>query len=417
VSAVLVMTASESMLENERGGLTVLTANALEGGTSTRTAGELAEAFESIGAELHAAAGWDATTLGVTCVAERLPQALALTADVVRRSVFPDAEVARARDQQLARIRQRAMDPAALANDWAARLFYEDGVPYARPLSGTHASVAAFGQGDVQRFADRSYRPFGGGLVLSGDVDVREAVALAEEHFGGWAGEPPFRRDVGAAARFMERTIHVVHRPGAVQSELRIGYPAVPRKHEDYFPLIVANTVLGGAFTSRLNLSLRETHGFTYGVRSRFHFRRGAGPFVVSTSVGSEVTAPAVRETLTELQEFASGGPAESEVEAARDYMAGVFPLRLESTAQLAARVAELLIFDLPDDHHTRYREQVRGVTTLSARDAAARHVRPDQVTIVIVGDADVVQAPLAALELGPVEVHLPSESPTGALP
>jgi predicted Zn-dependent peptidase len=417
VSSVLVLAASESALPEERAGLAVLGADALEGGTSRRSAGELAEAFESIGAELHTAAGWDATTVSVTCVAERLPRALALIEEVVRHSVFPDAEVARTRDQMLARLRQRAMDPASLANDWAARLFYADGVPYGRPLSGTHASVASLGRDVVHDYAARAYRPAGGGVVLTGDIDVQRAAALAEEHFGPWAGEPPPRAEVAAIPRFPTRTVHVVHRPGAVQSELRFGYPAVPRRHADYFPLIVANTVLGGAFTSRLNLCLRERHGFTYGVSSRFHFRRGAGPFVVSTSVGSDVTAPAVRETLAELEKFSTGGPEDTEVEAARDYIAGVFPLRLETTAQLAARIAELLIFDLPEDHHTRYREHVRRVTTSDAREVAARHVRPEEVTIVVIGDADVVQGPLAALEVGPVEVHLPSEAPQSALP
>ena len=417
VSAVLVIAASESAVDEEHAGLAVLAADALEGGTALRTAGELAEAFESIGAELHVASGWDATTVAVTCVAERLPQALELIAEVVRESVFPDAEVARMRDQQLARLRQRAMDPGSLANDWAARLFYADGIPYGRVLGGTHASVASFSREAVTRFAEASYRPAYGGIVLSGDVDLRAAAALAEERFAGWAGTPPPRNDPAAVPRSTKRTVHVVHRPGSVQSELRIGYPAVPRKHADYFPLIVSYTVLGGAFTSRLNLSLRERHGFTYGVRSRFHFRRGAGPFVVSTSVASEVTAPAVREALIELEKFQGEGPSESEVEAARDFIAGVFPLRLETTAQLAARVAELLIFDLPPDHHTRYRDHVRAVTTEAAREASARHVRPGEATIVIVGDADVVQAPLAALEIGPVEVHLPSEAPPSALP
>jgi predicted Zn-dependent peptidase len=417
VSAVLVLTASESSLDEPQAGLSVLSAQALEGGTTHHTAGELAEALESIGAELHVASGWDATTVGVTCVAERLPRALELVAEVVRESVFPDAEVARARDQQLARIRQRAMDPASLANDWAAKLLYAEGVPYGRALSGTHDSVAAFDHEVVQSFAARFYRPGGGGIVLTGDIDVKAAAELAGRCFSGWSGEPPPRREVKAAPRFRQRTLHVVHRPGSVQSEVRLGYPALPRKHPDYFPLIVANTVLGGAFTSRLNMSLRERHGFTYGVSSRFHFRRGPGPFLVSTSVASDVTAAAVREALTELERFAAAGPDDAEVEAARDYIAGVFPLRLETTAQLAARVAELLIFDLPADHHTRYREHVRGVTPEAARVVSARHVRPDQVTIVLVGDADVIREPLEALGLGPVEVHLRSETPSSALP
>jgi zinc protease len=417
VSTLLVLSASESSLEEERAGLAVLTANALEGGTGGRTAGELAEALESIGAGLQAAAGWDATTLALTCVAERLPEALALLAEVARDPSFPDTEVARARDQQLARIRQRAMDPSALANDWAARLFHEDRVPYGRPVAGTHDSVATLDHQAVRGFAEASYRPRGSALVLAGDVDVGDAAELAQTAFGSWTGSAPPRREVEARARSSRRTIHVVHRPGAVQSEIRVGHPGVNRVHPDYFPLIVANSVLGGAFTSRLNLNLRERHGFTYGVRSRFHFRRDAGPFVVSASVGSEVTAAAVRETLSELEAFAREGPTEGEVEAARDYIAGVFPLRVETTSQVAARVAELTIFGLPEDHHARYRDRVRGVTTAAAREAAVRHVRPEEATIVVVGDAEVVQASLAALDVGAVELHLSGDARVSALP
>jgi len=406
VSAVLVLAASESAVSDEQAGLAVLTGDTLDGGTAKHSASELAEAFESIGASLHASTGWDATTVSFTCVAERLPRALELMAEVVRSSVFPEREVARTRDQHMARLQQRRMDPGSIANDWASHLFYADGVPYARPLAGTEESLSRLDREAVVAFAERAHRPGRGGIVLSGDVDLREAAALAQEYFGGWEGEPPPRSDFVAEPRHPRRSVHIVHRPGAVQSELRVGYPALPRNHADYFPLVVANTVLGGAFTSRLNLNLRERHGFTYGVRSGFSFRRGPGPFSVSTSVGSDVTADAVRETFTELEAFALHGPTDEEVRGARDYVAGVFPLRMETAAQVAGRVAELLIYGLPDDHHVHYRDRIREVTPEVARAAAARHIRPEEMTVVVVGDADVVRAPLEALNLGPMQVH-----------
>jgi zinc protease len=406
VSTVLVLPTAESALSEDRGGLAVLSAAALEGGTAGRSATELAEALESIGAALDTDAGWDATTISLTCLPDRLPRALALLGEVVRESVFPEAEVERLRDQRLARIRQRAMDPSSLANDRAARLFYADGVPYGRPVAGTVASVSSQGRSDVTAFAGASYRPRGAAFVMAGDVDEAEASALLEEHLGAWEGAAPARASFDAAARFSSRTVQLVHRPGAVQSELRIGHPGLPRSHPDYFALVVANTVLGGAFTSRLNLNLRERHGFTYGVRSRFSFRRNAGPFSVSTSVGSDVTAPAVSETLAEIEAFTRDGPTEAEVEAARDYIAGVFPLRMETTAQLAAHLAESIVYDLPDDHQQRFRDHIRAVTATAAHEAIARHIRPREITVVVVGDAERVRAPLEGLGLGPLEVH-----------
>jgi zinc protease len=166
------------------------------------------------------------------------------------------------------------------------------------------------------------------------------------------------------------------------------------------------NTVLGGAFTSRLNLNLRERHGFTYGVRSGFAFRRSAGPFSVATAVDTDATAPAVREILHELRVMAEEGPTEAEVEAARDYVVGVFPLCLETTGQVAARITELIVYDLPDDHHATYRDRIRGVTREDAAAAAGRHVRPDHVTVVVVGAADQVVGPLEALGVGSVSIH-----------
>jgi predicted Zn-dependent peptidase len=158
-------------------------------------------------------------------------------------------------------------------------------------------------------------------------------------------------------------------------------------------------------FTSRLNLNLREANGFTYGVRSRFEFRSSPGPFQVSTAVGNEVTAPAVREIMAELTRMAEGGPAPEEVAAARDYAAGIFGLQLETAGQVATRVSQLVVYGLPDDHYDRYRERLRAVSTEEAVDAARRHIRPHEAQIVIVGDASAVGPELEALELGPVSV------------
>jgi len=178
------------------------------------------------------------------------------------------------------------------------------------------------------------------------------------------------------------------------------------RSTPQYFPLRVLNTVLGGAFTSRLNLNLREEHGFTYGVRSRFLVRRGAGPWCVSTAVSTDVTADAVREAVFEITALVAEGPTEEEVDAARDYLAGVFPLELETTAQIAARIAELLVYDLPDDYYADYRDRIRSVTLEEACEAARDCIRPDEMTVVVGGDAEEVQGPLDELGWGPVTVE-----------
>jgi zinc protease len=224
-------------------------------------------------------------------------------------------------------------------------------------------------------------------------------------HLGDWTGAPASRADFTAEPATRERRVRIVHRPGAVQSEIRVGHVGAPRSTPDYYPLSIANMVLGGMFTSRLNLNLREENGFTYGVRSRFTFRSQAGPFQVSTAAGNDVTAPAVREIMHELGRMAQQGPTDEEVAAARDYAAGVFGLQLETAGQIATRVSQLVVFGLPDDHFDRYRDEVRSVTTAEAAAAAARHIRPDEAQIVVVGDADVIGDPIRELGLGAVEI------------
>jgi zinc protease len=406
VTTKLVLDAGETRVSSARAGLAVLTGDALEGGTLRRTGAELAEALESIGAGLGISTTWDATVVALTCLAERMEEALGLLAEVVLDPAFPADEVERIRDQRLAVIEQRRMDPARLAADSLARFIYQDGVPYGRLIGGTAESVQGISVEDAQAFTEERYLPEGSGLVVVGDVAESEVRSLAERTFGEWTGAPASDERVEALPGLTERTVFIVDRPGSVQSEIRIGHLGVPRSTPDFFPLQVFNIVLGGAFTSRLNLNLRERHGFTYGVRSRFAYRRAAGPFVVSTAVETDVTAAAVREAVAEVEGLVQGGPTEAEVESARDYLAGIFPLRLEATHQVAAQIGAIIVHDLPDDYYSSYRENIRSVTREDVEAAGRRAVRPEEMAIVIVGDADGIRASLEELELGPVEVH-----------
>jgi zinc protease len=229
---------------------------------------------------------------------------------------------------------------------------------------------------------------------------------MAEEHLGDWTGDPATSASFAVSPAARERRVVVVHRPGSVQSEIRVGHVGVERNTPDYFPLTIANMVLGGTFSSRLNLNLRERHGFTYGVRSRFSFRSRPGPFEISTAVGNAVTAPAVREIFAELEGFAERGPTADEVAAARDFAAGVFGLQLETAGQVASRLTQLVIYGLPDAYFHEYRSCLRAVTADEAAEAARQHMRPADAQVVVVGDADVVASPLEALDVGPVDVR-----------
>jgi len=405
VNVSLFMRASESALGHERAGLAVLTADALEGGTRKRSGSELAESLERIGARLAASAGWEGSSVGISCLADRLPEAFAIMAEAVREPAFPEDEVRRALDQQLATIRQREMDPGALATDAARSAYFAADVPYARAVDGTVDSIESMSRDTLRGYVEANYRPENGGLVVVGDVDLDEVADMVATHFGEWTGAPAQVADFDVRPSETRPRVILVDRPGAVQSEVRIGHVGAARSIPDYYPLSIANMVLGVMFTSRLNLNLREKHGFTYGVRSRFTFRSRPGSFQISAAVGNDVTAAAVREAMSELTQMAEGGPTEEEVSAARDYAAGVFGLQLETSGQIATRVSQLLIYGLPDDHYDRYRDDVRAVTADAAADAAARYMRPAEAQIIVVGDADAVLQPLEELGLASVEV------------
>ncbi len=405
VTVALVLDAGEGTLPPEKAGLALLTGNALHGGAAGRSAAELAEAVEGIGTSLSVSTTWDATTLSLTCLADRLQEAMTIMGEVAREPSFPEDQVDRHRSQLLAAIRQRAMDPGSRADDAAAEHVYREGARYATPLPGTERTVGECGREEVGRFGGARYAPEGSGLVVVGDVLPDDALELAERSLGGWRGAAAVGPVPPPTPRYSERRVIVVDRPGSVQSEVRVGQVGVPRASPDYFPLVVFNTILGGAFTSRLNLNLRETHGFTYGVRSRFGFRRLAGPFLVSTAVGTEVTADAVRETLTEIEKLVAEGPTNEEVAAATEFIAGVFPLGLESTDQVAARVADMIVHELPEDYPHTYRDRIRAVSPAGAWEAGAKHLLPERLTVLVVGDAASVAEPLRGLGIGPTTV------------
>ena len=406
VTVSLVLDGGEATLDEQCAGWAVLTGDSLEGGTAQRSGTELAEAQESTGAGLSVGTGWDGTTISLSCLPDRLDAAMDLLAEVVMQPGFPADEVERVRAQRLAAIEHRRIDPSSVATDAACRVIYADGIPYGRPVAGSLNSVSRFDSEAARRFWGAHYRPGAAGLIIVGDIDPDETRTLTERCFGDWRGNAPSGRRFEAKPRSRERRVVIVDRPGAVQSELRIGHVGQPRSTPEYFPLMVFNTVLGGVFTSRLNLNLRERHGFTYGVRSAFSFRRAAGPWTIVTAVSTDVTAKAVQEVLGEVETLLSEGPTTEEMEAARDYRAGVFPLRLETTGQVATQIAQLITYNLPDDYHATYRDRIREVTRDQAVEAAQRCVRPDEIAVVVCGDARAVRAPLEALELGPVEVR-----------
>lgn len=392
-----------------RAGLASLTAALLESGAGDRDAAALAEAVDGLGLSLDASTGWDTAQVGFTALRSRLDDGAALLADLVLRPHFPAGEVERLRDQRLASLASARGEPAGLAGEVAARSYFAPGVPFGRPLGGLAATVAGLQRTDVADFHAARYVPEGAVLVAAGDLGADEAVALAERHFGGWTGGGALRSAAEATPQAGGRRVVLAHRPGALQSAVRVGHVGMERTAPDYFAATVMNSILGGMFTSRLNMNLRERLGYTYGVSSGFTMRRLPGPFQVSTSVQTEVTAHAVSEILREIDGVREGGATAEELADARTYLADVFPIGNQTTDGVAGRLQAIATYGLPDDYYQRYRDALLAVTGDEVHEAARRRLRPDETVVVVAGDADAVSGPLEALGIGPVSVLDPA--------
>ncbi len=391
----------------EIGGATVLAARALTEGTRRRDAVALVEAAERLGASLHAEAGWDATKIGVDVPAERLAPALELLAEVVREPAFPPHEVERLRDQRLNDLLQAKADPARRAEEAYLATIYESASPYARPAGGLRDTVAGIDAGVVGT-AFGSWASFRrAALVIGGDLGGLDLPATLEPILGdlgpaSGAVAPPAPADAG---RLDGVAVRIVHRPGSVQSELRVGHRGLARRIPDYHAVSVMSAILGGLFNSRLNMKLREEKGYTYGAGAGFDFRRHAGPFTARAAVNTDATAPALSDLLAELRRMRETAPTDAELRAARDYLVGVFPLRFETPGPVAAAVGGLVTYELPDDELERYRPAIEAVTGADVLAAARNHLDLERLGVVVVGDADAVAADVEALGIGALEV------------
>jgi zinc protease len=406
IATVDVVVDAGSIRERATGaGVAHLTMNALEAGGAGRTGAELAWAFERQGVELGIATGWDDTHLVATAAVQHLDATVALLRDVVCEPAFDGSEVERFREEQLAEMLQRRQEPRALANDISARLLYGADVAYGRHPVGRREPLAALGREDTAAHHERWFTARHAALVFAGDIDPARVTRLAESHFGGWPGRGARADLEWPAGTPAAPGIHIVDRPGSVQSEIRVGHIGVDRLHPDYFALRVMNTLFGGAFTSRLNLNLREKHGFTYGVRSGFAFRRTPGPFMIQTAVATAVTVRAIEEILAETAKLRADGANEEEVRNARDYLAGVMPLELQTSRQMAARMTELFTYCLPADHFAGYRDGLAAVAAEDVLRVARQQIVPERFVIAVVGDAASIRGPLEAVGAGPVTV------------
>jgi zinc protease len=406
VTILMVIEAGATTDPIGRDGLAQLTARLLPEGTKYSTGTDFVERLERLGASVDAHADWDIGVARLTVLTEHLDEAMRLFGEMLRAPAFPEREVERLKAERLAELLQIRADPGALADQMFARFTYEPASRYSRPAGGALRDVEAITRDDVVRFYEARYRPAGMTLVATGDVSTDRIERLTHATFGDWTGAPAAVDATSDAPARQTRAVYLIAKPDAPQSELRVGHPGIPRNTPDYFRTVVMNAVLGGLFSSRINLNLREAHGYTYGAFSGFDWRRHAGPFTVETAVKTTVTDAAAREILNEIDRMRGEEIRPDELSLATSYLDGIFPIRYETTDAIAAALGNLVIYGLPGDYFDQYRERVRAVTATDVLAAARAHIHPEQMQIVAVGDPDIVRGPLEALSVGPVAVY-----------
>ena len=380
-------------------GLSSMTVGLLNQGTEARTAIEISNELQKIGAQLGTGAGWDSSSVSLLTLTKNLERALNVFADVAVNPIFPEIELQTQRRRLLVALLQQKDNPNAVAANAYNRLLYGKNHPYGNSLVGDEQTVAELSRADLQQFYQTFYRPNNAALIVVGDVEPETILNRLENAFARWSPSeiPPVA--LPNAPQRENAVVYLIDKPGSAQSVISIGHVGVSRRTPDYFALQVMNSLLGGQFTSRLNMNLREDKGYTYGARTGFEYRQGAAPFAAVTSVNSAVTGEAISEILKELNEIRGSRPiTESELEYNKQSLVRRYPANFETAGQISGQLAGLVIYDLPDSYFNDYAASVAGVTVADANRVAQKYLETEKMAILVVGDRHTIEPKLREL-------------------
>ena len=404
VAADLVVRTGGDASPLDKPGLASFTAAMLDEGTATRTAPGIADDLARVGATLTTGITMDATYVESSSLKRNFSQTLDLLADVALHPSFPADEVERQRASRLARIVQQRDDAMQLASRVTATTLYGPHHPYGFTELGTEPALKAMSRDDMQAFWRQNFVPNNAALVVAGDISMPELQALAEKALGTWTAGTPARPAFGKPETSHARVV-IADKPGAPQTALRVVGIGVPRSTPDFNAIEVMNTAFGGLFSSRVNMNLREAHGYTYGANSQFVYRKSAGPFVVGGGVRTDVTAPAVAEILKEVRGMREKPLSDEELQLAKDSLSRSVPANFETSDNAASSFADLYVYGLGLDYYSKYAERIEAVTADEALAAAKKYLQPDMLIVIAVGDRTKIEPALKRLNLGAVEI------------
>lgn len=383
-------------------GLASMTAAMMEEGAGDRDALAFADAVDFLGANISVSAGMHTTTVALFTPLSKLDSALALFGDVVLRPRFPAEELERKRLERLTALQQWHDEPRVIASNLFNKILFGMQHPYGPPAMGDEQSIRSFTVDDLRNFYTTFFLPNNSTLIVVGDVNQAMLLPKLERLFAGWTGGTVTTKSWPSASQVESRKIYLVDKPDAPQSVIRIGRIGVARTTEDYYAITVMNTILGASFTSRLNSNLREQHGYSYGAGSRFNFMPIPGAFMAFSDVHAEVTDKALNEFMKELRAITT--VTDEELRRAKSYVALSYPSEFQSVGAIAAALAEVVIYNLPDDYFNTYTPRILAVTKEDVERVARKYIDPERIAIVIVGDRKKIEKGVAALNLGPIE-------------
>ena len=383
-------------------GLAGLAMSLVSEGTAKRNTQQLASELSMIGADLNARGGLESSGMSVTTLTKHTDKALEIFTDVLFNASFPEQELARLKLQRLSALARKFDSADGIAGDLFPKLLYGEKHPYGRDNDGNLTTIRAVTRDQAQAHFKKLFNPANVTAIVVGDITPDGAKDLLEKSLGSWTGGEPVKIEIPAPAPEKKPGMYLVNKAAAAQSIISAGLVGVPRSTPDYFPLVVMNAVLGGQFSSRLNLNLREDKGYTYGARSSFSFDAGPGPFSAGASVQTAVTKESIVETVKELTEITGKRPVtDKELAFAKDRLIKGFPGRFDTTFAMSGALSDLVRYNLPDDYFATYQGKIESVKADAVNAVAAKYLLFDKMTILVVGDESKVKEGLKSLPYG----------------
>jgi zinc protease len=407
VSARFVVDAGAMREPAEKNGLAVLTGNILSEGAKGMTSAQMAEKMADLGASFSTLGDNGSAFVAVTSLSNVFPQALALAASSLTDPTLSQTDFDRLKASTIASYQRSQSTVEGVGSRIFNLSIFDPSTAYSRPSAGTATSLAGLTRDEVVNWHKAMYSPKNTTLILIGDITAAAARKVAEEVIGSWnTPAPTLAPFVGKAMPMTANRVILVDRPGSVQSAIYIGQPSPGYESPDLFPLLAASRVLGGGFSGRINMNLREKHGWSYGAFSSYGPLKGTGSFYISSTVRTNATDSALAESVKEFKRLVAEPVSSSELSDALANVVASFPSSVQTVQGLMGRLNNVVVYGLPLDYYSTYRERLASVSPGDVGRIGASYLKPDALTIVAVGDLKTIEAPIRALNLGTVEVR-----------